>query len=61
MTINKKKDKGDKTVDLKKNISELIDILRREIRSFNIVVELLILEEKGLIECDNNLLIHIII
>ena len=60
MTINKKKDKGDKTVDLKKNISELIDILRREIRSFNIVVELLILEEKGLIECDNNLLIHVL-
>ncbi len=60
MTINKKKNKGDETLDLKKYISELIDILRREIRSFNTVVELLILEEKGLIECDNNLLIHVL-
>ncbi|MFC1561265.1 flagellar export chaperone FlgN [Candidatus Latescibacterota bacterium] len=60
MTINNKKNKGDETLDLKKYISELIAILRREIQSFNIVVELLILEEKGLIECDNNLLIKVL-
>jgi len=60
MTINKEKNKGEETLDLKKYILELIDILRREIRSFNTVVELLILEEKGLIECDNNLLVKVL-
>ena len=60
MTINKEKTKGDETLDWKQYIPELLDILRREIRSFNIIVELLILEEKGLIECDNNLLINVL-
>jgi hypothetical protein len=35
---------------------ELLSILRREIQSFNMIVELLILEEKGLVECNNDLL-----
>jgi len=39
-------------VTLKKYIMEVTDILKREIRSFNTVLELLILEEKCLIECD---------
>ncbi|MFC1541628.1 flagellar export chaperone FlgN [Candidatus Latescibacterota bacterium] len=41
-------------------VIELKDILRREILSFNMIVELLILEEKGLVECDNNLLVHVL-
>ena len=47
-------DKAEKTV------RELISILRREIQSFNAIVELLILEEKGLVECNNYLLIEVI-
>ncbi len=60
MSINRRKHNGDSKVDLKQYTAELIDILRREIRSFNIIVELLILEEKGLVECDNNLLIKVL-
>lgn len=47
-------------MDLKQYISKLIDILRREIRSFNAIVELLILEEKGFVECDNELLMNVL-
>lgn len=45
---------------LQKPVTELIAILRREVQSFNTVVELLILEEKGLIECNNQLLVQVI-
>ena len=38
---------------LEKYISELTDILKREIRSFTAILELLILEEKCLIECNS--------
>ena len=38
---------------LEKLIAELTDILKREIRSFTIILELLILEEKSLVECDS--------
>jgi hypothetical protein len=37
---------------LDRYITELLDILKREIRSFNAVIELLILEEKCLVMCD---------
>ncbi len=47
-------------MELENLVVELKDLLRREIQSFNIIVELLILEEKGLIECDNNLLVHVL-
>jgi len=60
MTININEKNGDGTLDLKQYISKLIDILRREIRSFNTIVELLILEGKGLVECDNELLINVL-
>ncbi len=60
MTININKNKGDGTLDLRQYISKFIDILRREIRSFNTIVELLILEEKGLVECDNELLMNVL-
>jgi flagellar biosynthesis/type III secretory pathway chaperone len=36
-----------------RQISELVDILKMEIRSFNSINELLILEEKALISCDS--------
>jgi len=39
-------------VALETLIHEMADILKREIRSFNIVQELLILEEKSLVECN---------
>ena len=38
---------------LDRHISELVDILKMEIRSFNTINELLILEEKALISCDS--------
>ena len=47
-------------MNLDDNISKLTNLLRREINSFNTIVELLILEEKGLVECDNNLLIKVL-
>ena len=47
-------------MELDKLVVELKDLLRREIQSFNMIVELLILEEKGLIESDNNLLVHVL-
>jgi hypothetical protein len=50
----------DGTVKCKNHISELINILKREIQSFNIIVELLILEEKALVECDNKLLLKVL-
>lgn len=60
MTIYRKKQEGGGKLIAGKYISELIDVLRHEIRSFNILVELLILEEKGLVECDNDLLIKVL-
>ena len=47
-------------MELENLVIELKDLLRREIQSFNMIVELLILEEKGLVECDNNLLVHVL-
>ncbi|MFC1551469.1 flagellar export chaperone FlgN [Candidatus Latescibacterota bacterium] len=47
-------------MEIENLVVELKDLLRREIQSFNMIVELLILEEKGLIECDNNLLVHVL-
>lgn len=38
---------------LDRHISELVDILKMEIRSFNTINELLILEEKALVSCDS--------
>ena len=35
-----------------KHIEELVDILKREVRSFTAVQELLILEQKCLVDCD---------
>ena len=47
-------------MDIEHYFSELIDILKREIRSFNAIVELLILEQKGLIESNNGLLLEVL-
>lgn len=60
MTIKIREKKGSDTVVLEKYIVELIDILKREIRSFNAIVELLILEQKGLVECNNELLLEVL-
>ena len=49
-----------KMPDIQKHIVELTDILRHEIRSFNTIIELLILEEKGLIESDNQLIVKVL-
>lgn len=43
-----------------KVVRELIAILQREVRSFTTLLELLIIEEKALLECDNNLLIDVL-
>lgn len=40
-------------MSLVQHIEELTNILKREIRSFSAVQELLILEERSLVECDN--------
>jgi len=40
-------------VSLEQHIVELTNILKREIRSFSVVQELLFLEERSLVECDN--------
>ncbi len=53
MTILSKKGKGTFRLGIDGYISALLDILRMEIRSFNAVIELLILEEKCLILCDS--------
>ncbi len=45
---------------LEKYITEITDILRREIRSFEAILELLILEEKCLVECDREALVDIL-
>jgi hypothetical protein len=47
-------------VDCESGVRELISILQREIRSFTTLLELLIIEEKGLIDSDNNLLIDVL-
>jgi hypothetical protein len=52
MTIQYKKYRRELPVGLDKYITELVDILKREIRSYNAVIELLILEEKNLVACD---------
>jgi hypothetical protein len=39
-------------VVVKKHIAEIVDILKREVRSFNFILEFLFLEEKSLLECD---------
>ncbi len=45
---------------LEKYIREITDILKREIRSFNTILELLILEEKSLVECDSQALAEVL-
>lgn len=45
---------------LETNIAEIAGILKREIRSFETILELLILEEKFLIDCDVNSLAGIL-
>ena len=60
MTIKLKKKKGRNKLDIKHYFSELIDILKREIRSFNAIVELLILEQQGLIESNNEFLLEVL-
>jgi hypothetical protein len=49
-----------KLPEIQKHIVELTDILRHEIRSFNTIIELMILEEKGLIESDNQLIVKVL-
>ena len=60
MTIKLRENRGDTKVDMDHYFSELIDILKHEIRSFNTIVELLILEQKGLVECNNVLLLEVL-
>lgn len=45
---------------LDKHIAEITDILKREIRSFTTVFELLILEERSLVECDAEALAEVL-
>ena len=45
---------------LEKYFQEITDILKREIRSFNTILELLILEEKSLVECDSQALAEVL-
>lgn len=52
MTIHVKKGKGIVHMGLDRHVSALLDILRMEIRSFNAMTELLILEEKCLVTSD---------
>lgn len=52
MTIQSKSRKGGVLMGLDRHLAELVDILKMEIRSFNSVMELLILEEKCLVSCD---------
>lgn len=47
-------------VGLDRHIAELVDILRIEIRSFNTINELLILEEKALVSCDSAAITNLI-
>ncbi|MFC1485802.1 flagellar export chaperone FlgN [Candidatus Latescibacterota bacterium] len=42
------------------HVTELISIQHREIRTFTALAELLIIEEKALVECDNNLLLDVL-
>lgn len=60
MTITIRKKEGSIKMDFGQCISELIDILKREIRSFNTIIELLILEQKSLVENDNELLLDVL-
>jgi len=60
MTIHYKKRRGELPVGLEKYITELVDILKREIRSYNAVIELLILEEKNLVACDTASLAEVV-
>ncbi len=41
-------------------ISELTDILKHEVRSFNTIFDLLTIEEKSLVECDKELLYSVL-
>ena len=45
---------------LQQHIEEITDILKREVRSFNAILELLIREEKCLIECDTEALSEVL-
>jgi len=52
--------KGENTVNLNAAVSELTSILEREIRSFTTLFELLMIEEKGLVECDSALILDVL-
>jgi len=47
-------------VNGEQHVKELISILQRELKTFTALSELLIIEEKGLVECDNNLLLDVL-
>ena len=47
-------------MDVSEHVLELIQILKREIQSFNAIIELLILEEKSLIKFDTKSLTELI-
>ena len=47
-------------MQLETSVTELISILQCEIKSFSTLLELLIIEEKGLIDSDNYLLIDVL-
>lgn len=53
MTIPMKKRKGESLMGVERYVTELTDVLKMEVRSFNAVIELLILEEKSLVAFDN--------
>jgi hypothetical protein len=60
MTISYKRCRGELPVSIDNYITELVDILKREIRSFNTVIELLILEEKNLVSCDTASIVEVV-
>jgi len=51
---------GSSTVISEKYIKEIVDILRHEVRSFASIYELLVLEQKCLVECDTPGLVEIL-
>ena len=52
MTIPMRKRKGESLMGVERYVTELTDVLKMEVRSFNAVIELLILEEKSLVAFD---------
>ena len=60
MTIQKKKRIGENLMGAERYVTELVDVLKMEVRSFNAVIELLILEEKSLVASDTASLSEVI-